>query len=407
MVPTRLALAVMVAATLAAQSSRDLCVQKASAAMAAQDLPGAIGHLHEALRLTARERAADPELERALAAAYTRLGSQHAAAARLDEAARCYVAADQLLPGRDEILASLGVIRLRQGRERDARLLLERAIELAPGNASAHAALGELAHRAGDRDGAQRHFGTAARLEPHRADLQHEAERSEKDARVEQDFTWQLHGSFRIHFKQRGQAREAAGFAAGILQKAHRELRQALGGAPDEVIDVVLYTNDEFARVRTADSWAHAYFDGRLRIPIGPWPAGRSQLEVVLRHELTHAFLRSRHPRVPLWVNEGYAQLFEGRTAASAAGVFRDRRALLPPEVFEDSFTRDPADVTTIERGYAQSLLCVAYLQPRGGLARFRQFLALVGSGTSSDAALQEVYRIAFADLPERALAAR
>ena len=105
---------------------------------------------------------------------------------------------------------------------------------------------------------------------------------------------------------------------------------------------------EEYARVRTAGKWAHAYYDGRLRIPIGPWPGERGQLELTLRHELTHAFLRTLHPQVPLWANEGYAQLFEGRPVANARGVFSDKKNLLPPEVLENAFTRDDGDEATI-----------------------------------------------------------
>jgi tetratricopeptide (TPR) repeat protein len=392
-------------AAVAAQPSRAHHLERAQAALAADDLPVAIDQLRQAQRLAQRERRRDAEVERALAALYTRAGARAADAERWDEAARWFEGALELLPDDDGILASLGILRMRQGRDADARLLLQRAVQRNAENGHAHAALVQLARAAGDRGGASRHYAQAARLAPQRAELRREAERSQRDADVEHEFTAQLRGSFRIHHHPRGPARHAVEFAAGALNKAYAELRVALGAAPAGVIDVVLYANDEFARVRTAGKWAHAYYDGRVRVPIGPWPAGRASFEQTLRHELTHAFLATLHPKVPLWVNEGYAQLFEGRPAAAAAGVLAG--GLLPPEVFENAFTRDSGDEATIERGYAQSLLCVAWLLPRGGAARWRQFLALVGEGVGSDAALQQVYRVEFAALAARALGGR
>src|SRR5260370_24815750 len=57
--------------------------------------------------------------------------------------------------------------------------------------------------------------------------------------------------------------------------------------------------------------------DGKTRVTVSGMTEGRPELGRVLSHELTHSFVRATgHGHVPQWLNEGLAQLEEGRTTA-------------------------------------------------------------------------------------------
>jgi hypothetical protein len=96
----------------------------------------------------------------------------------------------------------------------------------------------------------------------------------------------------------------------------------AIGTFPNEPIAVVLYTQEQFVDITRSPSWAAAAFDGRIRVPMRGALQNPAELDRILCHELTHAFVLSVAPRsVPQWLNEGLALLFEPSGARSAGSA--------------------------------------------------------------------------------------
>jgi len=96
--------------------------------------------------------------------------------------------------------------------------------------------------------------------------------------------------------------------------------------------------------ITEAPSWAGAVNDGKLRIPVGGLSSITPQVERVLKHELTHSFVASiAAGRCPTWLNEGLAQVMEGRdsseTGQELAPLFRQRKEI-PLSMLEGSFIR-------------------------------------------------------------------
>ena len=129
---------------------------------------------------------------------------------------------------------------------------------------------------------------------------------------------------FTVYFQ--GPADEAlARRAEDVLENAYWRVGTALYTYPDQVITVVLYTEEQFRDTTRSPTWAAAAYDGRIRIPMrGALDRSRGELERVLTHELTHAMTRAIAPRgVPTWLNEGLAVMFEPDGNAWAAGILR------------------------------------------------------------------------------------
>jgi tetratricopeptide (TPR) repeat protein len=102
-----------------------------------------------------------------------------------------------------------------------------------------------------------------------------------------------------------------------VLDEAERAwnmLRLATGSSPTLPVSILIGTHS------AAPHWAAATFDGQVHLPLeaAQNPALRT---TILRHELTHAFLSSASGgRVPLWVNEGLAQYFQGERIKTLPG---------------------------------------------------------------------------------------
>jgi len=97
----------------------------------------------------------------------------------------------------------------------------------------------------------------------------------------------------------------------------------------------------------------------------------------VLKHELTHSFVRQiTLGHCPTWFNEGLAQLEEGSTTAAMGSQLA--RALASGKIpayasLEGSFVSLPADQAILV--YAKSLAALEYLRDTYGMGEVRRIL--------------------------------
>lgn len=380
--------AVALAAPGFAQAPVGELVEKARAKLAGGRADAAIDLLETALR-RAPER---EDAQRLLAAACSRHGVEAHDRGDLDLAGRRFARALELFPDEPVLLQSFGTIRMRQGRADDAKRIMTRLLGIDARNVEAHVVLAQIAADRGELQNAREHYEAAARLAPGRPELEQAADRFRRDAEVEQGFIVTRHGDFLIQRRRLGVAEEAVRTVSAMLFEAHAELKRNLGDRPGRPITVVLYSDEEFRRVNTAGHWAGAWYDGRIRVPVGDFPREQRILRQMLRHELCHAFLRTLHPKTPLWVHEGYAQLFEGKSPEDAQRTLRaqgDR--WLAPELFVSGFAANGNEVV-VRQGYEESLAAVGWLLRYHSTAKFRDLVTRLGSGTETEAALQAVY---------------
>jgi hypothetical protein len=122
------------------------------------------------------------------------------------------------------------------------------------------------------------------------------------------------------------------------------------------------------------------------------------ELARVLRHELTHSFVRQiTVGRCPTWFNEGLAQLMEGATTTSlgsqlarafAANKIPTFAALEPP------FMSLPPDQVGL--AYAKSLAALEYLRETHGMTGIRRLLKLIASNPDMDSLFQSELRLSY-----------
>lgn len=187
------------------------------------------------------------------------------------------------------------------------------------------------------------------------------------------------------------------------LEEQYRDLSGQLGYTPAENISVILYTNTQFFDITQAPSWAGGVNDGKLRIPISGVTGMTSELQHVLKHELTHSFVRMiTRGRCPGWLNEGLAQLMESRSTAyygpALAQMFQDKKEI-SFQYLDGPFARLNAKQAVV--AYAEALLAAEYLQQSWGMDGVEHILQHLGDGESPDAALYEVTQMHYSDLEE------
>ena len=212
--------------------------------------------------------------------------------------------------------------------------MLERAVSLAPDREETGAAARALEARAADRAGL-----LARQLAALRPGLRRLPSR---DARLE----------------------PLAAQARGHLHRAARALRARPVEIGGPRIAVVLYERESFDKVTGLGHWAGGAFDGTVRVPVEDVDDEQGRLDRILRHELTHAFVRAvGGTGVPGWLNEGLAQLREPGRASSVAGA---RKALAGHTLF-------PLEACGLARELERSRSDRARLRRVAGLLRRRR----------------------------------
>ncbi len=203
------------------------------------------------------------------------------------------------------------------------------------------------------------------------------------------------------HFLLRYEGRDVRALAEEVLktlEASFQELQRALDFYPREIIVVLLYPDQSFRDIARSPSWVGAVNDGKIRVPVSGLSTMTLELARVLKHELTHSFVRQiTMGRCPTWFNEGLAQLEEGATTAGLgtqlARAFVHGR--LPPfAALEASFLDLPADQVGL--AYAKSLAALEYLRDTYGADEIARLLKLIPASADFNSLLQDQLRLSY-----------
>lgn len=259
--------------------------------------------------------------------------------------------------------------------------------------------LGRQSLDAGDPSTALEYYEKASAIGPADQRLAAAIESLRKETAVEAGMGETDNRHFVVKFD--GGENAVAGHLIGILlEEAYSKVGSDLNFYPEERIEAVLYSRENFRDITRSPSWAGAIYDGRIKVPAGGVTEKTQALEAVLFHEYTHAIVhRLSAGRAPVWLNEGIAQYEEGRTSSSystelgeaaAAGALRLR-------ALEGSFMGLSSQ--SAQGAYLISLSATEYIIREFGLFSVRKILENIGSGMSTSEAISEALYLSYDDL--------
>jgi tetratricopeptide (TPR) repeat protein len=274
---------------------------------------------------------------------------------------------------------------------------LLKAIELNPRASTAYQFLGELYYRKDDLETAVSYWGKAVELNPSASDLRARLERIRKEHKAEKDFSREVTSHFLTKYEGREKI-EAGRIVLRILEDAYSEVGRSLSYYPDQEIQVILYSGEQFKEVTDAPGWSGGLFDGKIRLPIGGIEKETPGLRSLLLHEYTHSVVRTITRRCPTWLNEGLAQYFEGRQIDSRqqeilkqllqAGKFPSLTNL------EGSFMG--LGSSQAQSAYLLSLSSVRYMIDTFGMYRVKGVLEELAKGSDTGKAISSGIMISY-----------
>ncbi|MEO0651352.1 MAG: tetratricopeptide repeat protein [Planctomycetota bacterium] len=293
-----------------------------------------------------------------------------------------------------------------EGRLDEAIELLERCVAALPDDETFRVNLARLlVRRATDAHGSARgdyaqaieDLARAIELDPGDESLVDLLERWRRQAELEEGFAGYSSEHFNVRYDaDRDDLRNGVQELVDVLERAYSDLWLMTGHDPvlesGEPIQIVIYKRDDFLAATGLGHWAGGAYDGSIRLPIGNLEAERAAWTETLRHELTHAFVASLGGvGVPGWLNEGFAQWFEGdrdrrlRRARERVG----RGPLFTLEELSGSLAR-LGEAEAIARAYAQSLLLVDHLERFYGERLLGALIEACGQDSSPQERFQE-----------------
>ena len=186
-----------------------------------------------------------------------------------------------------------------------------------------------------------------------------------------------------------------------LLEEAYIKVGSDIGYYPEDRIEAVLYTLQQFTDITRAPGWAGAIYDGRIKIPIGGVTSRTSLLERVLFHEYAHALVhRLSKGRAPVWLNEGIAQHVEGaanENVEQVLAVVSKSEKPVPLRPFEGSFMGYNNMQASV--AYSVSLSATEYIINEFGISAVRRILGNLGEGKTIEEAVSSGLYISYEDL--------
>ncbi|MFK7769236.1 MAG: DUF1570 domain-containing protein [Mariniblastus sp.] len=172
----------------------------------------------------------------------------------------------------------------------------------------------------------------------------------------------------------------------------------------DEPINVYLFEDEE--RYREYMTNNHPQFPNRRAFfvkndtSLNVFAYWGTRIGEDLRHEVTHGYLHSVVPNIPLWLDEGIAEYFEvprGRGGANGAHIYHLSNALeqgkWKPNMLRLESLKSPSEMTQTD--YAESWLWVHFLLTGDPQTRsiIQRHLAQLRADGTADAFTPEIAR--------------
>jgi len=202
------------------------------------------------------------------------------------------------------------------------------------------------------------------------ADLDYLKQKSESLIREIETLGLERSMHFRVEFEGRP-ARKDIMEALAVLEVAYDSLCHLFDFHPENKMSLVLYESSQYQGVGPRPEWVGAVFDGKLRIPVNVM-AYREIYRPMFFHELTHAFIRAMtRYHVPLWVNEGIAQVID----ASRTGMARPEGGAPSIEALTTPFVNENNTGTAVKLYWYSQAMVERLLARNADLVHFRNFI--------------------------------
>src|SRR5713101_7642280 len=297
------------------------------------------------------------------------------------------------------MLLDVAYLHLRLSEYKQALDYLQRAQRVGPDNPDVPKLTGWAYYGMSKLRQAVAEWERALRLKPD-AEVQAALDKAKRDQQEEENYRENESSHFTLRYSGEAEP-QLAREVLRALEMHFSAIESELNYTPPEPIGVILYTQQAFADITRAPGWAGALNDGRIRVPVQGLKQLTPDLSRVLKHELTHSFVRQKtRGHAPTWIQEGLAQWMEGKRGGEMAGALvqncEQKQAKSLAEL-ESPWIQLPVDEAAY--AYAWALATIEYIVQVDGMGDVERILDRIATGNATETAVREVLRNDYAEL--------
>ncbi|MDD2943875.1 MAG: peptidase MA family metallohydrolase [bacterium] len=183
--------------------------------------------------------------------------------------------------------------------------------------------------------------------------------------------------------------------ALASLEEQAEQINRIFSAGPGISVRLRVLPAQDFTRITGAPSWTSAmFYNGEITIPFRGTRFDKRDLKQALRHEYVHAVTSHLSGnRCPAWLDEGLAQLLEGKPNSLLGPALRkwiSKNNALSLDALNDGFMALNNNI--VPTAYAHSLLVTRNLVNSHGLSTIRKYLGELAKGTSATKAFNRIY---------------
>jgi len=341
-------------------------------------------------------------IKESLAAALFNIGQQEIENTNYEIAIKLFQDALVYNPQLHSAHKNIGIAYLKRSDAKKAASYLDTYIEKSPGDLRNKHLLFMLAETFlanGDRNMAELYFERVLNIDPHNSEAGRRLALLNRENQAEQGFQKKEGSHFTVKFEG-GENSDIGHTISIILEEAYVKVGSDIGYYPEDRIEAVLYTQQQFTDVTRAPTWAGAIYDGGIKIPAGGITSRTNLLERVLFHEYAHALVhRLSKGRAPMWLNEGIAQHVEGTANKNINEVLSfvaKSEKPLPLRPFEGSFMG--FNTTQAMVAYSVSLSATEYIINEFGISAVKRILENLGENKTVEEAISSTLYFSYED---------
>ncbi len=350
-------------------------------------------------RAVAEARSGKPEANAAAAMAHHAVALFELSRGDLEHALADERTALIYAPENPAILLSAAFLQLRRSEYKQALDYLDRARRVAPDNPDIPKLAGWAYYGMNKLSEAVREWQHALALHPD-ADVQAALEKAQRDKQEEENYRENESSHFTLRYSGEAEP-QLAREVLRALEMHFSAIESELNYTPPEPIGVILYTQQAFADITQAPGWAGALNDGRIRVPVQGLKQLTPDLSRVLKHELTHSFVRQKtRGHAATWIQEGLAQWMEGKRSGEMAGALAqnlEQKQAKSLAELEGSWIQLPVDEAVY--AYAWALATTEYIVQVDGMGDVERILDRIATGSTTETAVKDVLRSDYEEL--------
>ena len=290
-------------------------------------------------------------------------------------------------------------------RQREAKALVEKAIQINPSHVAAYMLLGDIEYFNQKMRQAKQAFRKAAELDPDNQYIQDQLTRVERESRVETRMESEFDRYFIIKIDENLKRKSNLDVKAS-LATIRRALAKDFKYKQKHKIAVIVYDMQTFrSTISHAPSWSGALYDGKMRIPISTRRDNIKIAETSIYHEYTHAVIHAiANGHCPLWVNEGIAEYIEYKYGIPPSIDYLKsayaQKKIPPWNALNSAFSQHNTDFVNL--GYQQAYSIIFYFVKHYKFRKINTLLKHLSKEIPLDAALKQTYRYKAERLEEK-----